>query len=107
MEDVVNRLARELANAIAAALADDPKVEACRQKARAAGFEMRVTLEALVGFVNRNDSEAVSTVAAPADLAESAQPGFEITGNDRRFLKSLRIAADEAKEEANRRPASE
>ena len=53
MDDVVNRLARELADAIAAAVADDPQVEACREKARAAGFEMRVTLEAVVGFVNR------------------------------------------------------
>ena len=55
MDDVVNRLARELADAIAAAVADDPQVEACREKARAAGFEMKVTLEAVVGFVNRTD----------------------------------------------------
>ncbi len=53
MDDVVNRLARELADAIAASVADDPQVEACREKARAAGFEMKVTLEAVVGFVNR------------------------------------------------------
>jgi hypothetical protein len=102
MDDVVNQLAHELADAIAAALVDDPKVEACRQKARAAGFEMRVTLEALVGFVNLNEPEAADEPEAP-----EAQPGFEITANDRRFLRSLRIAADEATEEANRRPSSE
>ncbi len=56
MDDVVNRLARELADAIAAAVADDPQVEACREKARAAGFEMKVTLEAVVGFVNRTNT---------------------------------------------------
>ena len=53
MDDVVNRMARELADAIAAAVAEDPRVEACRERARAAGFEMRVSLEAVVGFVNR------------------------------------------------------
>ena len=37
MDDVVNRFARELADAIAAAVAGDPEVEACRERARAAG----------------------------------------------------------------------
>ena len=54
MDDVVNRFARELADAIAAAVAENPQVEACREKARAAGFEMKVTLEAVVGFVSRS-----------------------------------------------------
>ena len=51
--DDVNRLARELADAIAAAVAANPQVEACRERARAAGFEMRVSLEAVVGFMRR------------------------------------------------------
>ena len=46
MDDVVNRFARELADAIAVAVAENPQVEACREKARAAGFEMKVTLDA-------------------------------------------------------------
>jgi hypothetical protein len=100
MDDLVNRLARELADAIAAAVADDPQVEACREKARAAGFEMRVTLEAVVGFVNRtsNAGGAPAKVATPAKLV-AARRGMDMTANDRRFLRSLRIAADEAKQE--------
>ena len=39
MDDVVNRFARELADAIAAAVAENSRVEACREKARAAGLE--------------------------------------------------------------------
>ena len=66
MDDVVNRFARELADAIAAAVAENPQVEACREKARAAGFEMKVTLEAVVGFVTRNQTAALTKVAAPA-----------------------------------------
>ena len=38
MDDVVNRFARELADAIAAAVAENAQVEACREKARAAGL---------------------------------------------------------------------
>jgi hypothetical protein len=99
MDDIVNRLARELADAIAAAVADDPQVEACREKARAAGFEMRVTLEAVVGFVNRTNDKggAIAKVATPAKVV--ARRAMDMTANDRRFLRSLRIAADEAKQE--------
>ena len=100
MDDIVNRLARELAEAIAAAVADDPQVEACREKARGAGFEMRVTLEAVVGFVNRtnNAGSAIAKVTTPAKVV-AARRALDMTANDRRFLRSLRIAADEAKQE--------
>jgi hypothetical protein len=101
MDDVVNRFARELVDAIAVAVAESAQVEACREKARAAGFEMKVTLEAVVGFVSRSQqSGALAKVAAPARVAREAQPkkSFEVTANDRRFLRSLRIAADEAAE---------
>ena len=70
MDDVVNRFARELADAIAAAVAENPQVEACREKARAAGFEMKVTLEAVVGFVSRSQTAALTKVAAPARVAQ-------------------------------------
>lgn len=100
MDDVVNRFARELADAIAAAVAESPQVEACREKARAAGFEMKVTLEAVVGFVSRSQTAALAKVAAPAKAVRELQPKrtFEVTANDRRFLRSLRIAADETPE---------
>lgn len=104
MDDVVNRFARELADAIAAAVADNPQVEACREKARAAGFEMKVTLEAVVGFVNRSQQTGgLAKVAAPPRPVREAIPrrALEVTANDRRFLRSLRIAADEAAEEVN------
>jgi hypothetical protein len=96
MDDVVNRLARELADAIAAAVADDPRVEACREKARAAGFEMRVSLEAVVGFMNRSASGQLTRVPTTTRAGRRA---VEMSANDRRFLRSLRIAADETPEE--------
>ena len=47
MDDVVNRFARELADAIAAVVSNNAEVEACRERARAAGYEMKVNLEAV------------------------------------------------------------
>src|SRR5262245_11951638 len=99
MDDVVDRLAKELADAIAAAVADNPQVEACRAKAREAGFDMRVTLEPVVGFMNRHSETAVTKSTAPARLPP-ARRSFELTTNDRRFLRSLRIGADETPKEA-------
>jgi len=99
MDDVVNRFARELADAIAAAVAENPQVEACREKARAAGFEMKLTLEAVVGFVSRSQTGALAKVAAPSrKVVQQPRRNFEVTANDRRFLRSLRIAADETAE---------
>jgi len=85
MDDVVNRFARELADAIAAA----------------AGFEMKVTLEAVVGFVSRSQAGALAKVAAPTARVAQPRRNFEVTSNDRRFLRSLRIAADETPEEVD------
>jgi hypothetical protein len=97
MDDVVNRFARELADAIAVAVAENPQVEACREKARAAGFEMKVTLEAVVGFATRSQT-ALAKVTTPARVVPPQKRSVSVTANDRRFLRSLRIAADEAAE---------
>ena len=95
MDAVVNQLARELAEAISAAVADDARVEACREKAREAGFDMRVSLEAVIGFVNRAQGTAATPVKVTARRAAPTKLPLDITANDRRFLKSLRISADE------------
>jgi hypothetical protein len=103
MDDVVNRMAKELSDAIAAAVGEDARVEACRERARAAGFEMKVSLEAVIGFVNRTQPGALARTAVPQQPQQKALPAaqrrtFEISANDRRFLRSLRIAADETQE---------
>ena len=106
MDDVVNRFARELADSIAAAVSESAEVEACRERARAAGYEMKVNLEAVVGFVNRGQPQVEgadgTAKSVPASKALVPRKPFDMTVNDRRFLRSLRIAAEEAKvEETN------
>ena len=100
MDDVVNRLARELSDAISAAVADDARVEAARERARAAGYEMKITLEAVIGFMNRQNQTALAKVTpGPVKAARAAESrSFDISPNDKRFLRSLRIAADEPQE---------
>jgi hypothetical protein len=95
MESLMNQLAREVAAAIAAAVAADARVEACREKAREAGYDMRLSLDASVGFTESGDA-AAAKVAARKTTSRSP---FDMTVSDRRFLKSLRIAADETAKE--------
>ncbi len=101
MDDVQNRLARELAEAVAAAVSKSTEVEHCRERGKAAGYHLHLTLEATVGFAvlaGHQPSATDSDAAAPLDEL----PVFEVSANDRRFLRSLRIAADEVKvEETN------
>ena len=81
---------------MAAAVAESTEVERCRQRARAEGYLLKISLEATVGF----------SPLEPGDSAEgeadAVLPPYEVSPDDRRFLRSLRIAADEAQvEEAN------
>jgi hypothetical protein len=59
---------------------------------------MKVTLEAVVGFVSRSQTAALAKVTAPARTSQQPKRNLEVTANDRRFLRSLRIAADETAE---------
>ena len=98
MDEAVNRYARELVDAVAGAVARDPRVDSCRQRARAAGYDMRVTLDVLVRVASRAPAAGASRPVPPAREAAPGQP-FEVSASDRRFLRSLRIAADETAEE--------
>src|SRR5258708_36570081 len=98
MDDVVNRMARELSDAIAAAVAEDARVEAVRERARAAGFEMKVSLEAVLGFVNRTQPGALARTVQPPQKAPPPQqqnPQFRISATHQRSAAPLRMPADE------------
>jgi hypothetical protein len=94
MDALVNQLVRELSDAIAAAVGEDARVEACREKARAAGLDFRVSLDAVIHVVNRSGAGQ----KAQGGKRAGARSLFEMSANDRRFLKSLRISADEPTE---------
>jgi len=92
MDAQMKQLARELTEAVSRAVASDARVEACREKAKAAGFEMRVSLEATVSFASRD----AAANAKGRGHRGSAPSGLEMSANDRRFLKSLRISPNDA-----------
>lgn len=94
MDPVVNQLARDLVDAISAAVGGDGRVETCREKAREAGYDLTLSLEAAIGFISRAQGTTTQALAP----VPPTHPPMEMTANDRRFLKSLRISADETEE---------
>jgi hypothetical protein len=89
-EALANQLVRELADAISAAAAGDPRVEACHAKARACGFELKVALTAAVRCVDAECPPAMPVLSSEP-LAPMLPPAAELTAADHRFLKALRI----------------
>lgn len=101
MDPVMNQLARALADVISAVMADDARIDACREQARAAGFDLRIALDAAITFVPLQGSAGASGALVPVSGVKALPartPALEMTANDRRFLKSLRISADETTE---------
>jgi hypothetical protein len=96
MDATMKQLARELTDAVSAAVSKDARVEACRERARVAGYDMRVSIEAVVSFMSR---EAAGAGKVAQGRRTTNRFGMDMSANDKRFLKSLRIAADETTEE--------
>jgi hypothetical protein len=94
VDEALERYVRELIAAVNAAVTRDPDVQACRERARADGFELKVSLAAEVGIVGVTDPAGRASVAAaqPPSRRPPAGRPYEITAADRRFLRSLRIA---------------
>jgi hypothetical protein len=104
MDPEMLQLARQLTEAMSDAVSRDPQVAAFREKARGAGYDLQVTLDARVAVVPLNGAavvgRGVSDQPTPVQgvRGQSARPAMEMTASDRRFLKSLRISADETTE---------
>jgi hypothetical protein len=96
MDEAANRYAQELLEAISAAIAVDAEVQACRARAKAGGFDLEVSIEAQIRPTDAAPSTplARTSAAPPSRRLLPAARTYEITAADRRFLRSLRIAAD-------------
>jgi len=97
VDEAANRFARDLIDAITAAIGRDPKVLACQRRAREAGVELKLAFEAKAASHEGVDE---GPSAAPERRPGPTSRTYEITAADRRFLRSLRIAVDESEEQA-------
>ena len=90
MEIVDKRLKsmmRELGDAINNSLSDSEQIADVISRIKAGGYDVFVVLEATIGFNQHDPNEPEATQSSPADV--------QMTAQDLKFLKSLRIRADE------------
>jgi hypothetical protein len=90
MDDYVQKLVRELGEAINRALEDSDDIAEARERLRDAGHEVYLMLEATIvlgDLLPEEDRQPFSTVSVEQRLAE-------ISHEDKQFLKSLNIRFD-------------
>ena len=80
---------KELGEAINQSLSDSDQIAEVISRIKADGYDVFLVLEATIGFNQREQDEE------PALANRSTPPQFEITGQDAKFLKSLRISVDD------------
>ena len=82
---------KELGEAINNSLSDSEQIADVISRIKAGGYDVFVVLEATIGFNRQGEEEAEPSFAetrrSPAD--------FNITSQDVKFLKSLRISVEE------------
>ncbi len=84
---------KELGEAINSSLSDSDEIAAVISRIKAGGYDVFLVLEATIGL-NQRDEEVVKK--SPAKTLRSAAD-FQMTPQDIKFLKSLRIRADDPK----------
>jgi D-serine deaminase-like pyridoxal phosphate-dependent protein len=93
INDDAKELVQEIGEAINAAVERSPEVADAISRLRAAGYEMELTLKLEIGLreTGVDDDDAAAT-AAEADEQAAL---LELTDEDRRTLRSMKIRFDE------------
>jgi len=96
INDDAKELVQEIGAAINTAVERSPEVADAISRLRAAGYEMELTLKLEIGLreLDTEDGPAAETDAETD--AEAAAAALELTDEDRRTLRSMKIRFDES-----------
>ena len=95
INDDAKELVQEIGEAINAAVERSPQVADAISRLRAAGYEMELTLKLEIGLRETGTEDDDSQEATnAADRAQDAT--LELTDEDRRTLRSMKIRFDES-----------
>jgi hypothetical protein len=85
----IKRLLKNLGETINETLSDSPRLNEQLQEIRDAGYELFLVIEAKIGFSRKDHTE----MECPTDLQDDPVQ-LQITPEDAKFLKSLKISID-------------
>ncbi|MBX4205262.1 MAG: hypothetical protein KW788_03730 [Candidatus Doudnabacteria bacterium] len=97
MDDICNKLAKEISVAIGDLVEKSAEIERIRERARKEGFEIKLSLEAEIGFITytRVQKDPLGAKAGQKCLppASSSDSSSEFNAPDKKWLRSLRISS--------------
>ncbi len=93
MDNRLKGLMKELGEAINSSLSDSDEIAEVISRIKAGGYDVFLVLEATIGL-NQRDGDAVER--NPIKIPRSSSQ-FQMTSQDVKFLKSLRISVDDVK----------
>jgi hypothetical protein len=110
LDDHLRQLLRELGHAINDTVADSERITAAIANVRTAGYDIVLKLDATIGLVKResrparltsHDRRFLESIHIQVDAEgtteeETMAPKFDLTPQDIRFLKSLKISLEES-----------
>jgi hypothetical protein len=94
INDDAKELVQEIGEAINAAVERSPEVADAISRLRAAGYEMELTLKLEIGL-RETEADEPGGATAEAEADEQAAT-LELTDEDRRTLRSMKIRIDES-----------
>ncbi len=93
MDKRLKSMLNELGDAINDSLSDSEHIAEVISRIKAGGYDVFVVLEATIGFNQHDEAEEAADLSTKAD----ATGDYEMTSQDLKFLKSLRIRVEEDK----------
>ena len=96
MDERLKSLMQDLGNAINESLSDSERIAEAIGEIKSAGYDVFLVLEATIGFNKRDGNEESADEDEVSQPQEAATTGkIRFTTQDQRFLKALRITAEE------------
>jgi hypothetical protein len=95
LDERLKELMQELGNAINESLSDSDRIAAAIGEIKRAGYDVFLVLEATIGFNKREEGEDEESVEA-GEAQKGGPPGkIQLTSQDQKFLRALKIQIDE------------
>ena len=93
MDEQLKRMMKELGEAINESLSSSESISGAIATIRNSGYDVFLVLEATIGFNKRSEESPEEPVLAESDEVEAR---LNITSQDIKFLKSLKISVEES-----------
>jgi hypothetical protein len=96
LDEKLKELMQELGNAINESLSDSDRIAAAIGEIKRAGYDVFLVLEATIGFNKREEAEDEEPSTEGGEVQKSGPPGkIQLTSQDQKFLRALKIQIDE------------